>query len=142
MKKPAAKRSTLTLIAGMVWSLTGIGLSTAGIYWLSGEPGRVLMGLIALGLAIGIVVYRFKFGGIARENLERIYAQSPGNEKVCVFAFQNIRSYILVAIMMAMGYTLRHSGIPKVYLAPMYLAIGTGMLWSSFVYYRHLWSGQ
>jgi hypothetical protein len=138
IKKPAAKRNTLALIAGLIWSLTGLGLATVATLWLISSPTPYLVFALALGLFVGWTVYRFKFGKLAAQNLERIYSQSPGNDKVCVFAFQNVRSYFLVLIMMTMGYLVRHSGLPKPYLAPMYLAIGVALLLSSTNYYAHL----
>lgn len=86
----------------------------------------------------GWLIYRFKFAKLASQNISRIYEQSPGSDKVCIFAFQNARSYFLVIIMMTMGYAIRHSGLPKPYLAPFYLAIGSSMLLSSLLYYQHL----
>ncbi len=138
IKKPAAKRNTLALVAGIVWSGTGVFLTSVAISWLIDTGTGYLVAALAAGIAIGWVVYRFKFSKLARENIDRIYTQSPGQEKVCVFAFQNLRSYFLVVIMMAMGYVVRHSGLPKPYLAPFYLAIGVSLLLSSMGYYWHL----
>lgn len=138
IKKPAAKRNTLALVAGLVWSLTGLGLATVAIIWLISSPILYLAAAIAVGIGIGWAIYRFKFSKLSIQNIDRIYSQAPGNEEVCLFAFQNVRSYFLVVIMMTMGYTIRHSGVPKPYLAPMYLAIGVALLLSSFNYYSHL----
>lgn len=138
IRKPAAKRNTLALIAGIVWSLTGVFLSAVAISWVWDSSTSFLLAAIPGGLTLGWLVYRFKFAKLATQNIDRIYEQSPGSETVCVFAFQNARSYFLVVIMMSMGYALRHSGLPKPYLAPFYLAIGSSMLLSSLLYYRHL----
>jgi len=40
--------------------------------------------------------------------------------------------------MMSLGYGLRHSGIPKTYLAPIYIAIGLALTLSSLLYYNRL----
>ena len=135
IRKPAAKRNTLALIAGIVWSLTGLFLSAVAVSWLLDSKFVYLLAALAGGLVAGWLIYRFKFAKLAAQN---IYEQSPGSEKVCIFAFQNARSYFLVIIMMTMGYAIRHSGLPKPYLAPFYLAIGSSMLLSSLLYYRHL----
>ena len=58
--------------------------------------------------------------------------------KRCVFAFMPWKSYILVIIMMATGILLRHSPIPKLYLAVLYAAIGTALILSSIRYLRYL----
>lgn len=138
IRKPAAKRNTLALVAGIVWSLTGIFLSSVAVSWLLKSELPYLLVAMVGGLAAGLLIYRFKFGNLARQNIDRIYQQSPGSEKVCIFAFQNARSYFMVIIMMSMGYVIRHSGLPMLYLAPLYLAIGSSMGLSSILYYRHL----
>ncbi|MGB5107818.1 MAG: hypothetical protein WBP29_02490 [Candidatus Zixiibacteriota bacterium] len=138
MRKPAAKRNTLTLIAGIVWSLTGLFLSSVALSWLVGSEIVYLIIAVIGGIGVGWLIYHFKFGELANQNIQRIYSQSPGQDKVCVFAFQNFRSYFLVIIMMTMGYLVRHSGVPKPYLAPFYFAIGAAMFLSSIAYYRHL----
>ncbi|MEW5925015.1 MAG: hypothetical protein AB1746_13605 [Candidatus Zixiibacteriota bacterium] len=137
MNTPAAKREILVLLAGIVWSAVGLGLMTAAVGWLSGSGGRIAI-VLAVGILVGTAIYHFGFSRLAMQNLTRIYAQSPGKDKVCVFAFQNKRSYFIVIIMMVMGYTLRHLPIEKIYLAPLYMAIGLGLFLSSLRYYWRL----
>lgn len=94
--------------------------------------------MLALGVVGGIVIYRYGFATLVDRNLSRIYEQAPGKDKVCVFAFQNTRSYIVIMVMMAMGYGLRHLPVPRIYLAPVYLAIGLALFLASVGYHRRL----
>jgi hypothetical protein len=137
MNAPAARRDTLVLVAGIVWSLVGLMLAMLAIHWLATSDHDALL-MAFVGCAAGYLIFRFGFSRLVHKNLIRIYEQSPQKEKVCVFAFQNIRSYIIVIVMMAMGYGLRHSSIPRIYLAPLYLAIGIGLTLSSLLYYNRL----
>jgi hypothetical protein len=137
MKAPAARRETLVLVAGIVWSLVGLTLVSVAVVWLFSSPRCALI-LALVGAIAGYAIYRFGFSHLARRNLVRIYAQAPQKDKVCVFAFQNIRSYLLIIIMMSLGYGLRHSGMPKIYLAPIYIAIGLALMLSSLLYYNRL----
>lgn len=137
MNTPAAKREVLVLLAGIVWSGVGLGLMIAAIGWLTGSGGRIAITL-AVAILAGTAIYHFGFSRLAVKNLDRIYTQSPGKDKICVFAFQNIRAYFIVIIMMAMGYTLRHLPIEKIILAPVYMAIGLGLFLSSLRYYQRL----
>jgi len=139
MKAPAAKRKTLVLLAGIVWSAVGIGLMIAATYWILPYRDVELPWIIA-GVAAGVVIFRFGFSRLVKVNIARIFAQAPGKDRVCLFAFQNARSYAIVIVMMAMGYTLRHLPISKMYIMPIYAAIGLAMLLSSLIYYRHLLS--
>ncbi len=137
MNAPAARRETLVLMAGLVWSLVGLALISVAVHWLLTENHSVLV-VSSIGVCGGYIVYRFGFAGLVRKNLVRIYEQAPQKDRVCIFAFQNTRSYIIIVVMMAMGYGLRHSGLPRTYLAPIYLAIGLGMVLSSILYYNRL----
>jgi hypothetical protein len=136
MKTPAADRKVLVLLAGFVWSLVGLGLVAAGVFWMVAHHGNVAATL-AVSVVGGAIVFRFGFSKLVTVNLERIYSQSPGKKKVCIFSFQNRRSYFIVAIMISMGYALRHSPLPKIYLAPVYMTIGLGLLLSSLRYYTN-----
>ena len=137
MKAPAAKRGVLVFMAGLVWSAVGLALMIAAAGWLKGR-GFGAIPEILIGMGGGIIIFIFGFSKLAKKNLARIYEQAPGKEKVCLFAFQNTRSYLIVAIMILMGYTLRHSGLPKIYLSPVYLTIGLGLFLAGSQYFARL----
>lgn len=139
MKTPAADRKTLVLFAGLLWSTVGIGLIAAGIGWTKKFDYLALL-TIMVAAAMGGAISRFGFSPLARKNLARIYAQAPGKDKVCLFAFQNRRSYLLLGVMIFLGYLLRHSPLPKTYLTPIYIAIGLALNFASVIYYRWLLS--
>ena len=86
-----------------------------------------------MGVGLGILAYRLGFSAIAQRNIRRI-AQQP--ERVCFFAFQAWRSYLLILVMVILGITLRHSHLSRLLLAAIYLTIGTGLVLSSSLYYR------
>jgi hypothetical protein len=140
METPAAQRSTLILIAGIIWTVVSLGLGTASLIWFSHlelGPGIGVL-LAAAGLFVGSLWYKLMFQRLVIENIDRIETLSPGKGKICVFAFQNIRSYFIVLMMMAMGALLRASGLSRTILAPGYLAIAVALLLGSLRYYNHL----
>ena len=130
---PAVARHWLLLIAGLLWSGVGIALCIAACYWLSHCEWPQNMVTAVLGTGFGILVYRLGFSTIARKNIRRI-AQQP--ERVCLFAFQAWRSYVLIVIMIMLGMVLRHSHLSRLILAMIYLIVGTGLVLSSSLYYR------
>jgi len=134
VNSPAVDRKALRFLAGIVWSTVGLALCAVAVYWLVTAPGNWIAPLL-IGLIVGLLVYRFGFLRLARENKARISAQAPGKDKVCLFAFQNWRSYVIIVVMVALGYTLRHLAISRLYLAPIYLAIGLGLFLASLHYY-------
>jgi len=103
--------------------------------WLANPPSWPRAGLGLMGLLAALPVYRLGFRRLARQNIERI---KQLNDRACLFSFLAWRSYAVVAVMIAGGVLLRHSAIPKHWLAVLYGAIGGGLFLASFVYYGHL----
>jgi hypothetical protein len=122
----------LPLIAGAMWCGVGIMLSVMAIRWLSGYSGNVLLFVVS-GVAFALIMRRFSFLKVAEKNLDRI-AELP--TRPCIFSFISWRSWLLVAFMITLGITLRHSPMPKEYLAVIYMGIGMGLLLSGLKYFR------
>lgn len=136
LKTPAVGRKWLLLLSGLMWSGVGILLNSFAIRWLLLYEGWQRMASVTCGLLLGLAIAFFGFKKIADQNIQRILKMPS---KSCVFAFQKWQSYILIAVMMSMGIFLRHTSIlPRLYLASMYMGIGTALFISSFSYYR--WS--
>jgi hypothetical protein len=125
----------LLLLAGLLWIGVGCMLNSLAWSWLRTEPtGKAAM-LGALGFASALVIHHFGFLRIVDKNLARIL---PMQGKRCVFSFMPLKSYILILIMSLLGVTLRHSPVPKPYLAVLYIAIGTALILSSIRYFRYV----
>jgi len=56
----------------------------------------------------------------------------------CVFSFMPWKSYLIITIMMATGFLLRNSPVPKLYLSVIYAGIGGALILSSLRYLRYL----
>ena len=133
--KPAVSRNWLLATAGLTWTVVGIILCLMAIHWLATFVLKLSIPLGVAGLLLAIVIFYFGFSKVARKNIERLFRFQ---DKVCFFAFQAWKSYLIIAVMAAIGAFLRHSPIPKQYLAVIYLAIGGALLLSSFIYYVSL----
>jgi hypothetical protein len=134
--KPAVSKYWLAAAAGLMWTTVGIVLCGLAYEWLAVLPLRRAAPLGVAGILLALVVYRFAFSKIALKNIDRL-GQFP--DRVCFFAFQAWKSYLLIALMVMLGFILRHSAIPKFYLSVPYAAIGGALLLSSFQYYAYLW---
>jgi len=131
--KPSVRRHWLLFAAGVVWLAVGIGLISVASYWLYHSAWPLSLVLGALSIALGLIVYSVGFSRIIRKNLDRI---SGKPEEVCLFAFQAWRSYFLILLMILMGYTLRHSPVPKTIDAMIYLTMGSALICGSSLYFR------
>lgn len=136
---PAVSRKWLLLLAGLMWTGVGLLLGSFALRWLIAAPSISSLGLGLLGLAVALAAYRLQFSRLALKNIERIQALA---EKACVFAFQAWKGYLIIAVMMTGGMLLRHSALPKPYLAVVYAAIGGALLLASRHYYARLAVGE
>jgi hypothetical protein len=131
--KPAVSKDLLLFLAGIAWICVGIMLLRFAFTWLSASSGIHIYGLVAAGAILALCVHHFGFLKIADKNLQRILLM---NEKKCLFAFIPWKSYLIIGMMIAMGSVLRHSSIPKHYLAILYIGIGLALILSSIRYLR------
>jgi len=134
--KPAASKYLLIALAGLMWSTVGVMLCSMAYYWLKEVDWLTAFPFGLFGIILSLAAYRFGFSGIAKKNIDRICLLP---EKGCIFAFQAWKSYLIIVVMIILGIILRHSPIPKHYLAIIYTTIGGALLLSSLHYYRRLW---
>ncbi len=134
--KPAVSGRWLLLLAGLMWTAVGALLCRLAYAWLSTVGIKTAVALAAAGITLGLVGYRFSFIKMARKNSRRICELE---DKSCLFAFQAWKSYLIIALMIGLGILLRHSALPRQYLALVYLAVGLALLLSSLLYYALLW---
>ena len=136
MKTQSVNRKTLYIIAGTLWAIIGLILLCLSVYWLISISKLSLLVMIP-GVIGAVVVHHFMLSKVAEENIDRIINLSPEKEQICLFAFQNVRGYFVVLIMVVLGYTLRHLPIPRLYIAPVYSTMGLALIFSSLRYFRH-----
>ena len=134
--KPAVSKYWLMALAGLMWSAVGILLCRMAYHWLKSvsENRALLMG--SFGLVSALVVYRFGFSKIANKNIARLCLLP---NQTCIFAFQAWKSYLIIIFMVTLGITLRHSPIPRHFLAVIYVTIGGALFFSSFHFYWRIW---
>jgi hypothetical protein len=131
--KPAVPNRLLMFLAGLVWIWVGTTLLYLAFSWLS-AASNIDEKLFALaGVMLALSVHHLGFLKIADHNLQRIRLM---HGKRCLFSFIPWKSYLMMAVMIAMGAILRHSTIPKHYLAVLYIGIGLALILSSVRYFR------
>ncbi len=128
----------LILIAGIVWILVGFMLSRLAILWWQTYTGSFVFIFILIGLILGVAKGYFIVTRVVITNIKRI-TQLNGNS--FILAFISLKTYLLIAGMMILGILLRNSVFPKQYLAIIYMGVGLAMIFSSYPYFRMLFSG-
>lgn len=130
---PRIARRYLYIVAALVWTFAGSLLLFRGILLFMDDDYLIWIRLI-ISIIAGILFYRFLFSNISRNNTRRIARIQL--EKPCLFSFFNIKSYILMSLMITAGISLRKSGIlPPVYLSVIYVTMGIPLFISSFRFY-------
>lgn len=130
---PAVDKRFLIALSGIVWITVGIILCRLAAVWLSQTSMRAGSVLGITGAVTALLIYWYGFSKLVNRNIERIM---PMKDRVCIFAFQPWKSYLIIAIMVGMGMILRHSAMPKHYLAIIYIGFGGAMILSSIRYFR------
>jgi hypothetical protein len=126
----------LYLIAGLLWNIAGLMLCRLTVIWLGVAGKRVGIELTLVGISAAVPMSHFAFVPIAQKNIKRI-GEFAG--KASLLAFQAPRGYLIIAFMMAMGFVLRHSVLPKEYLASAYEMIGISLILGSVLFFRAFW---
>lgn len=130
---PVVNKSTLIFLAGFLWLGVGSLLLRLAFSWLHAIPLHGAVLFAGIGIGAGLLVHHLGFLRIVDRNLERIL---PMEGKRSVFYFMPWKSYGMVIVMAAMGAALRHSRLPKPYLATVYIGIGLALALSSIRYFR------
>ena len=131
--KPGIPKRYLLFVAALVWTFAGGMLLYRGLSMLELYPQMIWLKIMGSIIA-GIVFFVFMFSNISLKHSLRIVNLKL--DRPCLFSFFNWRSYLMMAIMMTFGITLRMTGIvsPK-YLSVFYIAMGTPLFMSAFRFY-------
>jgi len=108
--KPGVRKRSLLLIAGCAWTIAGGILISRSLIYLTGANHYLALEII-LGILFGSLFYILLFVRISKKHITRINLITIDNP--CFFSFFNFRSYLLMAIMISGGISLRLSGLVK-----------------------------
>lgn len=124
--------------AGLAW-MTGAAFLFLRAMSFSASEGFVSWWLVLAGIAAGLSKGFFVLVPLARRNVERIRELSPEKERICLFAFQPAKSYLLVGLMILSGVVLRTIGLSSSVLLVVYVTIACALGVSSLVYFQEIW---
>lgn len=118
------KRSTLLLIACLVWGAAGFNILRLGVL---AYPGY----LSALNFALSALVFAmfqyFVFGRLVVKHTARITGYEE--ERQFFLKFFDVKAFVIMAVMMSGGIWLRASGIaPDRFIAVFYTGLGASLL--------------
>ena len=124
------KKKTLLLIACAVWSVAGFNILRIGI--LSYSPYISVINIL-LSVAVFTVFQYFIFGRLVKKHTARI--QNYEEERHFFMKFFDIKSFIIMAVMMSGGIYLRASSLaPERFIAVFYTGLGSSLLLAGILF--------
>jgi hypothetical protein len=126
---PRINKRYLLYIAAAVWLFAGGMLMFRGSSYLLGNGYNLLIHYL-IGLPLGIAFYQFLIKKIAMRHIDRIKGYKQ--DKVCTFAFFDVKSYIMMGFMMALGLTIKQLDfVDPMILYTYLLMMGTPLILAS-----------
>ena len=127
------KKNSLLMIACLVWGIAGINILRIG---LLAYPAYVTVGNIILSVAVFSVFQYFIFGKLVKKHTQRI--RTYEEEKQFFLKFFDVKSFVIMAVMMTGGIYIRESGLgPEIFIAVFYSGLGASLLLAGILFGRN-----
>lgn len=111
------------MIACLVWGIAGINILRIG---LLAYPAYVTVGNIILSVAV-FSVFSILFWKAGKKHTQRI--RTYKEEKQFFLKFFDVKSFVIMAVMMTGGIYIRESGLgPEIFIAVFYSGLGASLL--------------
>ncbi len=124
------KKKTLLLIACIVWFMAGFNILRIGI--LSYPPYLSIINIL-LSIVVFSVFQHFIFGRLVKKHTVRI--QNYEEEQHFFMKFFDVKSFIIMAVMMSGGIYLRASSfVPERFIAVFYTGLGSSLLLAGILF--------
>jgi len=124
----------LFLANGFIWGIPGNNLLNIGIHtWKDGldAPKHLLLAGLAL---LTFIAFLFMFRAIVLKNIKRIEAMEE--DRIPFWDMMPLRTWIVLAFMIALGITLKVTGIaPAFFTAFFYCGLGTALALAGIRYF-------
>lgn len=130
------KRSTLLLLACLVWSAAGFNILRIG---LSTYSAFLTVPNYLLSVLVFVLFQRFVLGKLVKKHTARIRAYEE--ERHFFWKFFDGKAFVIMAVMMTGGIGLRSSGLaPDQFIAVFYTGLGAALLLAGIMFGRNFGS--
>ncbi len=127
-------------IAASIWTIVGAGLLTmGGVFWFHfpylGDLDAEHIAIGSAALSVGLLKGKFVLDKTASRVIENTINLQEPNPFKSIFQMFGGKTIALIASMMGVGVILRAAGVSFEIRGLIYLAVGTGLLWSCRQYW-------
>lgn len=124
----------LLLIAAAVWFLAGFNIARLGV--LACLEGDTPLWLLIVGIPVVFLAFHAMFSKLVGKHADRI--RSYGEDRMHVLRFFDVKGYLIMAIMMGGGISLRAFGIvPGWFVAFFYTGLGCALALAGIGFFVH-----
>ena len=124
------KRNTLLLIACLVWGAAGVNILRLGV--LAYPAYLSVLNFVLSALVFAVFQY-FIFGRLVKKHTARITGYEE--ERHFFLKFFDVKSFIIMAVMMTGGIWLQSSGVaPDRFIAFFYTGLGASLLLAGLLF--------
>lgn len=124
------KTRTLLLIACLVWAAAGANILKIGLVLY---PNYLSVVNMLLSAAVFAVFQHFIFGRLVVKHTKRILGYAE--ERQFFLKFFDVKSFVIMAVMMSGGIYLRSSGLgPEGFIAVFYSGLGASLLLAGILF--------
>ncbi len=132
--KYGVNRNTLLVIAGVVWITAGLNIFRIGI--LSWCKSMINIQNILMTLFVFLLFFCFIFRKQFKRHKKRI--ASKEKKKNCPFSFFDLKGWIIMIFMIALGATIRHfSLLPIAFIAIFYTGLSLALTLTGVLFIRY-----
>lgn len=134
-RKPfQVKKQNLLIIAALVWVAAGVNILHIGLEAYAEGYATTLNEV--LSVAVGLVFWFGTFYKLTKKHTQRITNYEEQHQYF--WHFFDLKSFIIMAIMMTGGIALRVSGIaPSVFIAIFYTGLGSALALAGILFARN-----
>ena len=130
------KKRTLLLIDCIVWSIAGFNVLRIGIW---AYPPYLSIINFLLSIIVFSLFQYFIFGRLVKKHTKRI--RNYTDEKLFFLKFFDIKSFIIMAVMMGGGIYLRVSSLaPDIFIAVFYTGLGASLLLAGILFGKNYYT--
>ena len=132
--KPGVPRQVLVILGAALWGFAAYRILKLSYIKIEGNARNSLLKYF-IGVLGFIPFYWFVFRKVSKRYILRII--NLESDRPCVFAFFDIRGYILMSLMISMGILIsRWPLIPDLYKGTFFVSLGLSLL-ASAIYYLY-----
>lgn len=129
---PRCNKRSLLLIAGFVWMFAGGMVAKLGFNVLFTSSVHPFISL-AVAIITFYIFFNFIFIKLVKKHKNRISEKEQ--DKLCLFSFFDVKSYIIMIFMMGLGVTIRSiNSINPLCWAAVYIGIGLALFSSGVAF--------